>query len=194
MIYYSYKTDKIKEFSIDVFQDAVPVGSIGFGVLDKPFIWVGQKFDFVHQQIAKRAQFQELDTQGAGGTAVVSPGSIMIIYLGANQTEVEKFIRSVFEFLAKKLAEQNIICHHENNDLVLTKGNRKLCGYSFGNTSRGHLFGGLYINIHVNNKMITEVCTKHREPFGLSEYNITTAKVEQWFKEFWANQSFKSLD
>lgn len=193
MIYYTYKTTSVQNFIQKIFQNKISNDAIGFGMLDEPLTWVGQKTDLVNAEQLERSKITTEHTNGAGGTGVMSPGSIAIIYKANNKDKIHNFIESVFTFLIAKLQERNIICHYEGNDLVLTKGNRKLCGYSVGLTPSGNHFCGLYINIHVNIKLIDKVCVKRRAPFGLSEYGITTEEVEQWFREFWSNQRWVLL-
>lgn len=183
MIYYTYKTSTVHQFIQDIFQNKMPAGSIGFGILNEPFTWIGKKKDLTNEQQLQRAQVRTQITEGRGGTGVMAPGSVAIIKIDNTQEQVYSFIQSIFAFLIKKLKERNIICHQEGNDLVLTKDNRKLCGYSIGQTPAGKFFCGVYINVHIKAKLIDKVCIQKRQPFGLGEYHITAIDLEQWFHE-----------
>lgn len=186
MIYYTHKTHVVQQFIADILCNKIPTNNIGFGVLDVPLTWVGEKQDLVNKEQLQRAQISTQNTEGAaGGTGIISPGSIAIIKHTKRREEVYKFIDAVFQLLIRKLSARNILCHREGNDLVLTAGNRKLCGYSVGQTANNTFFGGLYINIYVDIKLIDKVCVKKRSPFALSEYGITSEEVVSWFHELW---------
>lgn len=194
MVYYINTTQHINAFLVRIMQGELPVDTIGIGVFDQPFAWSGQKTDLVNKGQLKRRNIILQETNGAGGTGIISPGSIAMIKVAKTEDDIHTYVEEVFNLLIDKLREHNIECKYIGNDFVLIKGNRKLCGFSFGQLPNGNYFCGLYINIYVDIKLINIVCIKRRSPFALSEYGIKTDEVVSWFKELWKKETWIQLD
>lgn len=122
------------------------------------------------------------DVKREGGAFVASPGDI--VYCFTTKQDESHFNMELRDFLAKKLTNKGITVQQTKNDLLVD--GKKCFGFMHYKFNYRWFYGG-HISIKCNLELIKEICMKEmvKVPCGLSDYNITTEEVIQWFHEFW---------
>jgi len=165
-------------------QGQIDVGTIMVGYVPEDLVWLGQKRD----DYSDRAQHsaKTIDTQGAGGTNFMSPGSIAVFAIVANEDAAHQFANDTFNFLVEYFDQEGLKLIQEHNDL-LTADNRKLSGYTYGPLPNKKFFCAFTLNINVNNKKIQQEGST-RVGFGLKEYGYSTEDVFKILHKLWKDE------
>ena len=165
-------------------QGQIDINTIMVGYIPEEMIWLGKKRDDYSDRAQHSAKV--IETQGAGGTNFMSPGSIAVFAILKNEKEAHDFANQSFGFLVDYFNEHGLPLIQEKNDL-LTADRRKLSGYTFGPLPGNKFFCAFTLNINVNNKKIQQEGST-RVGFGLKEYGYSTDDVFAILHQLWPGE------
>lgn len=185
------KSGEINKYVQLLLKGKLPIKTILFAEFIEPFIWQGVKKDIISLEWANRQQIDTISAESAGGTVVISPGTIAMVKIDRTEKDVRQFINECYQLTQDQLRQLNIQIEIKNNDLILTNGDRKFGAFTLKELPNKTWFACVMINIQVNKKLIQKTCKQQkREPAGLNEYGLTSAQVKQWFKDYWKDEKW----
>ena len=150
-----------------------------YAIADKPIVLMSDD-TIIDQQAAEDRHYSSYMTKHNGGAIVLNKGDVGIAHIGTPDKRWHDFFIKEFIFW---LQEKGLNAYLDSNDIVID--GYKVCGISVRGVGAIEYTAGI---IGINTKLtdIQAICTKEMKkiPKGLSDYDITTEEVEEWFLNF----------